>query len=147
MRIVGDGGHALAVKAIPLNEFQENGTIVAIGDNATRKRVVEEECAGHSFTTLIHPFSWVADDVKIGEGTVIMAGAVIQPGVVIGKHVIVNTGATVDHGCQVGDYVHLAPGVHLCGNVRVGEGALVGVGNGIPPGVEIEPWTLVKCKS
>lgn len=147
MKIYGDGGHASVVRSIPLSEFQVDGSIVAIGNNYDRKRVVETEAKNDTFAILIHPFSFEADDVVIGEGTVIMAGAVVQPGCIIGKHVILNTGCTIDHGCVIGDYAHIAPGAHLCGDVRVGEGALMGVGSCAVPGAVIPPWSLVKAGS
>lgn len=147
MRFIGNGGHAKVIRSI-LDARQSHDawatyTIVAVGDNAARKRE-----AGYSkgpFAILVHPFSWVAPDVKIGEGTVIMAGAIVQAGVVIGDHVIVNTGVSIDHDCTIGDFAHIAPGAHLCGHVSVGAGALVGVGAVAVPEAVIEPWSLVKA--
>ena len=148
MKIYGASGHAAVVRSIPLNEFQsDDGSVVAIGHNKTRKRVAETEAAGDSFLTLVHPFSWVADDAQIGEGTVVMAGVVVQPRCVIGRHVILNTGCSVDHDCRIGDYAHIAPGVHLCGGVTVGEGALMGVCSCAVPEAKILAWSLVKAGS
>lgn len=143
--IYGDGGHAKVVKS-----FADGcgRSVVAVGDNASRKKEVErliEE--GWIFGSYIHPGAIVAKGVELGEGTVVMAGAVIQPGARIGRHCIINTGASVDHDCEIGDYVHIAPGAHLCGGVHVGEGSLVGVGVGIAPGARIPAWTLVKARS
>ena len=141
--IYGDGGHALVIKSF----YQGGGTIVAIGDNADRKKEAERlEKEGHWFGTAIHPKAYIAPGVEIGDGTVIMAGVVIQPGAKIGRHTIINTGATLDHHCVIEDYVHIAPGAHLCGNVKVGEGTLVGVGVPIAPGAVIPCWSLVKTK-
>ena len=133
--MIGNGGHASVIKS-----FAPLANVVAIGDNAARKR---EARNGRAWDTPIHRHAIVYTK-NIGEGTVIMAGAVIQPHVKIGKHVIINTGATVDHDCVIEDYAHIAPGAHLCGRVHVGEGALVGVGVGIEPGVKIPAWSIVK---
>lgn len=135
--MIGDGGHASVIKS-----FKPHAEVVAIGDNATRKRIVDE--GFHTNDAAIHPSAIVVGYVHIGGGTVIMAGAIVQPNVKIGRHVIINTGATVDHDCVIGDYAHIAPGAHLCGGVQVGEGALVGVGVGIEPGAIIPPWSIVK---
>lgn len=147
MKIIGSGGHALVVrelnKALPV-QWNDSWIIVAVGDNASRKREVEA-LENSKFPILIHPKAWASPSATIGEGTVIMAGAVVQAEALIGKHVIVNTGATVDHDAIVGDYAHIAPGAHLCGNVHVGEGALVGVGVGVAPNTKIPAWSLVKA--
>ena len=133
--MIGDGGHASVIKS-----FAALANVIAIGDNATRKRMANDMRA---WDTPIHRHAIVYTK-NIGEGTVIMAGAIIQPHVKIGRHVIINTGATVDHDCIIEDYAHIAPGAHLCGNVRIGEGALIGVGVGIEPCVTIPAWSVVK---
>ena len=146
MRIIGDGGHARVIRDLiaPSNP-PDKYAVIAVGDNAIRKRLAEEH-EDLQFIALVHPRAYVAGPNRIGDGTVVMAGAVIQAGAVIGKHCIINTGATVDHDCVIGDYVHIAPGAHLCGHVEVGEGALVGVGVGIAPMCKIPAWTLVKAR-
>lgn len=140
MKIIGDGGHAAVIKSLP----PKDGTIIAVGDNAARKREAEAR-PNETFPVLIHPDASVNNPTYIGEGTVIMAGAVVQPHATIGRHVIINTGATVDHHCVIGDYAHIGPGTHLAGNVTVGEGALMGVGSCAVPGAIIPAWSLVKA--
>jgi len=146
MPIIGNGGHAAVVRELQeaLSSEFDHLPIVAIGDNASRKQVVEAS-ASMRFDILIHPRAWVSPSATIGEGTVVMAGAIVQTGAVIGKHVILNTNSVVDHHCRIGDYAHIAPGAHLCGNVTVGEGALVGVGVGVGPNTTIPEWSLVKA--
>lgn len=141
--IIGNGGHAKVIKSFHQDWIY--GSIIAVGDNAARKKEAEA-CKGIPFGVAIHPSAIVFSDVVIGEGTVIMAGVIVQPGARIGKHVILNTGATIDHGCVIEDFAHIAPGVNLCGDVKVGEGSLVGVGVAIAPGAVIPPWTLVKAR-
>ena len=144
---IGEGGHASVLREIPegrvFNRISE--WIVAIGDNADRKREAEHNELNYGI--LIHPSAIISPSAKIGSGTVIMAGVVVQAHARIGKHVILNTGCTVDHDCIIGDYVHIAPGAHLCGNVEIGEGTLVGVGVGIAPGCKIPAWSLVKARA
>ena len=137
--MIGDGGHAAVIKT-----FAPDANVLAIGDNATRKRLVDE--GFYTVEAAIHPSAIVAPYVPIGVGTVVMAGVIVQTGARIGRHVILNTGCTIDHDCVLEDYVHIAPGAHLCGNVHVGEGTLVGVGVGIAPNTTIPPWSLVKAR-
>lgn len=115
--------------------------IVSIGDNKTRKIIVEKLSC--SFGIAIHPSAIIPPSAKIGEGTVIMPGAIINADAVIGKHCIINTGASVDHECVIGDYCHIAPHATLCGQVHVGEGTLVGVGASVIPCITIGKWCTI----
>lgn len=102
---------------------------VAIGNGTVRRKIqtmLEEN--GAPIATLIHPNATVAQDVKIGQGTAVMAGAVINPGAVIGCGNIVNTCASVDHDCRVGDYLHIAVGARICGTVTLEDDSWIGAG-------------------
>ena len=111
---------------------------VAIGDNASRERVLGVFIsAGARVPTLVHPDAVVGTNVSIGSGTVVMAGAVINCGSRIGMGCIVNTGATVDHDNLIHDYVHISPGVHIAGTVTVGRRSWIGIGAAICNNVSI----------
>ncbi len=71
----------------------------------------------------------MAEDVKIGEGTVVMAGAVVNPGAIIGKGCIINTCSSIDHDCKIGDFVHVSIGAHLAGAVKVHSRTWIGAGD------------------
>lgn len=117
--------------------------IVAIGNNAARKQIVENlSQRGHQFATAIHPSAQVSEHVNIGAGTVIMANSVVSVNSFIGQHSIVNTAAAVDHDCQVGDYVHIAPACTLCGGVSISEGAFLGVGTKVIPYTKVGQWSV-----
>lgn len=120
--------------------------IVSIGDNATRKKIVEKIDNRH-YGIAVHPFASVSAKCRIEEGTVVMAGVCINSDSVIGKHCIVNTNASVDHDCRIADFVHISPGSVLCGNVNVGEGTLIGAGSVVIPGVKIGRWCTIGAGS
>lgn len=94
--------------------------IIGIGNNKVRK-IISNKYSNLKWYTAIHPNAVIANEVKIGEGTVIMAGTVINIGTKIGKHCIVNTSSSLDHDNVLEDYVHVSPGSHLAGTVRIGE--------------------------
>lgn len=119
--------------------------IVSIGDNKTRKRIVDSLSV--EFGGVIHPSAIVSPLSDVEEGTVVMQGAIIQSCAVIGKHCIINTAASVDHDCKVGDFVHISPKATLCGNVEVGEGAWIGAGAIVIPGVKIGKWCVIGAGS
>ena len=119
-----------AVKEIP--DKCDISAVIAIGDNAVRKRIAES-FRNICWATLVHPHSWVHSSVKIEEGSVVFAGAVIQPDTHVGKHTIINTSASVDHDCRIGDFCHIAPGCHLAGGVAVGDNTFIGIGTVVIP--------------
>lgn len=98
---------------------------VAIGNAEIRQKIQEQL---GNIATLIHPDAVIADDVKIGAGSVVMAGTVINSGAIIGRGCVINTGSSVDHDCILGDYVHISVGAHLAGAVEVRERTWVGIG-------------------
>ena len=114
----------------------EGELFIAIGEAATRKRLMDRE-EGRRFPILIHPGAIVARDVDIGEGTVLMAGAVVNPSARLGRGVIVNTAASIDHDCDVGDFCHVSVGAHLCGMVNVGEATWIGAGAIVKNNIDI----------
>lgn len=117
---------------------------VAIGDNATRRRVAERFAGrGCRLLTIVHSASSVSRYAQIADGAFVAAKAVVGPGVVVGKGAIVNHGAVIDHDCAVAPWAHIAPNATLGGEVKVGEGALVGAGAVVLPGLEIEEWATV----
>jgi UDP-perosamine 4-acetyltransferase len=120
----------------------------SVGAPHRRKRLFEEfKAKGYFFATVVHTSAIIASQVKIGEGSQIMAGAVIQPGCIIGLNAIVNTNASIDHDCQIDDHAHVAPGATLSGNVLVGRSSHVGVGATISQGVNIGKDSIVGAGS
>lgn len=115
--------------------------IIAIGNNAVRKRVVEKNA--FSYFTAFAPSATISAFAEIGEGTVVMPQAVINAGVKIGKHGIINSGSVVEHDCVLGDYVHISPKAALAGQVTVGEGTHIGIGASIIQGLHIGKWVTI----
>ena len=110
--------------------------IVTIGDCQSRRKIVEK-MGMREYMTVIHPKAVLADSVKLGLGTVVMAGVVMNPCATVGNHCIINTGAAIDHDCEIHDFVHIAPHCTLCGGVEVGEGTWVGAGTTVIQGIRI----------
>lgn len=109
---------------------------VAVG-NAKIRRMFMDRNSDRLQPVLIHPRAVIAEDVKIGAGSVVMAGAVINSGAVIGKGVIINTCSSVDHDCEIADYVHISIGSHIAGTVKIGERTWVGAGATVSNNINI----------
>ena len=119
-------------KLLDINE----DIFIAIGNSKARKNLMERYSNKH-IVTLIHPDAIIANNVKIGIGTVIMAGAIINPSTKISNGVIINTSSSVDHDCVVGEYSHIAVGAHLAGTVNVGTCTWIGAGATVSNNINI----------
>ncbi len=104
------------------------GEVFAAVGNARIRKMLMERYADRVQPILIHPNAVIAEETKIGNGSVVMAGAVINPGTSIGKGCIINTCSSVDHDCQIADFVHVSVGSHIAGTVKIGEGTWIGAG-------------------
>lgn len=124
----------------------DNDVFVAIGNACIRKRIMEMN-PDKMFPVLIHPHAVIAEGVKIGKGTVIMAGAVVNIDSVIGEGCIINTTSSVDHDCVVRDYVHVAVGAHLCGTVKVDSETWIGAGATVSNNISICAGCMVGAGS
>lgn len=121
--------------------------LTAVGDNATRRRLVARaDAAGEGRTrwyTLRHPAAIVGADAAIGPGTLLAPGAVVTTRVRIGAHVIVNVRASISHDAVVGDFVNVNPGAVIAGNVRLDEACFVGAGSTLIERVQVGAGTIV----
>lgn len=115
-----------------------------VGETRQRLSIFDRFIAkGYVFPSLVHPAAVVAANVKVAEGSQIMAGVVVQTGSRIGRNVILNTRTSIDHDCILDDHVHVAPGAVLSGSVRVCRGAHVGAGAVIIQGIRVGEGALI----
>ena len=121
---------------------------LAIGDNMLRqKKYALLKKLGFETPPLIHPSALLADDVTIGEGTVVCMGATAGAEVEMGKGVILNTGCLVDHESWIGDFVHLAPRVTVAGRTRIESNVFVGINSCIADKLHIGKRAVVGAGS
>ncbi len=135
-------------EAIVACRDQGSEVVVAVGANATRKRIFETlRTAAVPIATILHARAIVASSAVVGEGTVVFAGVVVNPETHVGCNVILNTSSSVDHDNRIGHHAHLSPGVRTGGTVTVGEGTHVGIGASIRNNIEIGAWSVVGAGS
>lgn len=123
-----DSKDVASINDIPVFPYHENiqkdaKVIIGIGNNEVRRNI--SQYIIHNFGIVIHPQATIANDVVIGEGSVILAGAVIQSGTTIGKHVIVNANVTIDHDVVVGDFCNIYPNSYIGGGAKIGTGVII----------------------
>lgn len=129
-----------------IEDFGVDCGIVAVGDNYRRSMIhqkIASLCPSFRFGTAIHPNACLAEDVTIGEGSVVMAGAVINSGSRIGRSCILNTNCSLDHDSVMEDCSSFAPGVTGGGNVNVGTCSAIGIGATVKHGVRIGEHAVV----
>ena len=114
---------------------EETEFIIGIGNNYTRKKIAD--MYDLKYYTAIHPNAIISIDVKIYEGTTIMAGTCINAGAIIGKHCIINTGAIIEHDNNIKDYVHISPNAALAGTVKIGQLTQIGIGATVKNNINI----------
>jgi UDP-perosamine 4-acetyltransferase len=117
------------------------GGIRAFG---VRRRLFEAAMqAGLEPGLLRHPSSVVAESVKLGAGSQVLAGAIVNACAEIGENVILNSGSIVEHDCVLGSDVHIAPRACLAGGVRVGRQVHIGAGATICENLRIGDRAIV----
>lgn len=124
--------------------------VIAIGDNWKRGELVKKilkKQPDFKFCSAIHPSAQIGSDVKIGDGTVIMAKAVVNSGSEIGQHCIINTKASVDHDCKLKDFSSIAPGATLGGNVNLGTYSAISLGASVIQGISIGDHSVIGAGS
>jgi acetyltransferase EpsM len=145
--IVDDNPIHSKISNIPVvntKEFMINSEhrfIVSIGNNFTRKKIVNQNC--FQFYNAVDASAIVSKFACIDDGTVVMPNAVINSGVKIGKHCIINSASVIEHDCMLADYVHISPNAALAGSVSVGEGTHIGIGACVIQGIKIGKWTII----
>ncbi|SDF21591.1 sugar O-acyltransferase, sialic acid O-acetyltransferase NeuD family [Pricia antarctica] len=130
--------------------FNIYGGIVAIGDNWTRKSVVDrisEIVPNFNFITSIHPSAIIGKDVQIGMGTIIMPGAIVNANSEVRGFCILNTNASLGHDGVMDDFSSMASGVRAGGNFHLGKYSVVCMGVIIIENVRIKEQTVIGAGS
>lgn len=138
-------GKKVLGKISDIDKYNDSYVIFGIGSNRVRKMISERY--NLKWYTAIHPSAVIANDIKIGEGTVVMPGVVINPGTRIGKHCIINTSSSLDHDNDIGDFVHISPGAHLAGTVVVKENCWICTGVSIINNITINRNNVIGAGS
>lgn len=98
---------------------------------------------GYHLPVIVDQTAIVAEDVSIGEGSVVGKGCIINSDCIIGKMTIVNTGAVIEHECWLGDFSHVSVSSVLCGNVKVGKHTFIGANASVKQCVSIGDNSII----
>jgi UDP-N-acetylbacillosamine N-acetyltransferase len=119
-----------------------------IGDNKVRKKLFKKvEEKGFSIVSLVHPSAYIAQDVIIKKGAVIMANVVINRKSIIGKGVILNSSSVIEHENYIDDFVHISPNVSLAGDVTIKSTTHIGIGSSVIQSITIGQNSIIGAGS
>lgn len=129
----------MGIDVIPQSSFDPlmYNVVVAIGDPASRKSVVDSLPENTTYMSIIHPSAVISEWVEIGEGCVITAGTILTCNIKIGKHAHLNLHTTIGHDCTMGDYFTTAPATNISGNCHFGDVVYFGTNSAIRQGISI----------
>ena len=146
-------GYPVFGKVSDAKEFLQKGyyfinTILRIDGQQERIQLFESlDIPENRLASFIHPLSYIAPNVSLGFGTVVMPNVSISSGTRFGNSCIIMVGATIGHDNEIGAYCHFAAqacvgaytkiseGVHIGlnattrENIRIGKNATLGMGS------------------
>jgi len=123
---------------------EEIKCVCAIGDTATRKKVVDKiSKGGGQYCQAIHPTVITSETVELGEDVIICAGTILTVNISIGDHCIVNLNCTIGHDAVIEKFCTLNPTASINGHDHLEEGVYIGSGATLIEGVRVGKWTTV----
>ncbi len=119
-------------------------TILRIDGNKERIKLIESlAIPDDRFATFVHPMSYVAPNVTLEPGTVVMPHATVSANTTVGKNSLVMVGATILHDTLVGRYCHLAAQSCLGAHLEIGEGVHIGLNSTVREHISIGAFATV----
>jgi len=85
------------------------------------------EIPDERLATFVHPKSYIAPNVELDPGCVVMPNASISPGVKLGRGCLVMVNAVIGHNNQIGDYCHFAAQSCIGSYTRIAKGVHIGL--------------------
>lgn len=119
-------------------------TIGKIGFQEERITLLESlNIPDERYVTFVHPSAYVAPNVQLGVGNIIMPHVCIAPGAKLGKCCRVMIGAIVGHNSNSGDYCFFAAGSVTGAYTTLGKGVFVSLHATIREFLKIDDYATV----
>lgn len=126
---------------------KNNNIFIAIGDNSIREKFFFKYKRNFNLINLIHPSSYVAENVKIGSANFIGPKAIVNSASNIKSNCIINSGSIIEHECKIMNSVHVGPGSIVCGRVVVEKNCFIGAGSRIIQNIVIKQNSTIGAGS
>ncbi|MCX6641474.1 MAG: NeuD/PglB/VioB family sugar acetyltransferase [bacterium] len=119
-------------------------TIFRIDGQDQRLALLESlKIPDEKLATFVHPKAYVAPNVKLGPGCVVMPNASISSGATLGKGCLVMVNATIGHNDQIGNCCHIAAQACISSFVTLGKGVHVGLNATIRENLTLGDYSAV----
>jgi sugar O-acyltransferase (sialic acid O-acetyltransferase NeuD family) len=128
-----------------INSFKPQSSHYFFGFVDGNKNQFLESLKKHEivFSNIIHPRSYVAKNILLGQGNFIGAGSVIGPLVKMGDFNIINRLVSIGHHVLIGHYNHIGPGATISGKCRIGNKNFFGAGSISSDGITVKDNIIV----
>ncbi|SDE46237.1 sugar O-acyltransferase, sialic acid O-acetyltransferase NeuD family [Pricia antarctica] len=133
-----------------MDTFGIEGAIVAIGNNFTRKCMVDKVkniAPSLCFISAIHPSAIIGKNVKIGAGSVIMPGAVVNANSKVGEFCIINTNSSLGHDGTMERFSSISSGARTGGNLKLGQFSAISLGANVIEYISIGEHSIIGAGS
>ena len=85
---------------------------------------------GFNLPAIISKKSYVSNNnVRIGNGTIVMHNVIVNSHSTIKDNCIINTGSIIEHDCYIDSHTHIGPGSILNGGAKLGKQIFIGSGS------------------
>lgn len=124
-----------------LDQIECSSALIAIGQikspSPRMKLFAAAQGMGFDLPAIISPHAYVAPNVELSAGSIVMHFAMINASTSIGSNVIINSATVVEHGVNIGNHCHIAPRATVLGDASIGNGCFIGAGAVIMQNVTI----------
>ena len=128
-----------------LKNYSNISVVIAFADPVSKLKMYEmlKDNNHTEFPSIIHPRSWIAENVSIGMGSIIYPGVSINVNGKIGRFVTINMNSAIGHDTIIDSHVTIAPNVGIGGNVKINDKCNIGIGASIIQGITIGRNTII----
>jgi UDP-N-acetylbacillosamine N-acetyltransferase len=102
---------------------------------------------GYDMPNLVHPKAYIARDVQLGTGNIIMNNVSIDHFSVIGDGNVFWPGSIISHDCKIDRNNFFSPSATVCGFCRIGSRNFIGAGTIIVDNVKVSSGNFIKAGS
>ena len=99
------------------------------------------------FPTIISPISYISENSRIDEGSIVMHNALINSHCNVGANCIINSKALIEHDVTLGPHSHVSTAAVVNGSAVIGKGCFIGSNATIGEGVHIGDHCIVSAGS
>jgi sugar O-acyltransferase (sialic acid O-acetyltransferase NeuD family) len=93
--------------------------------------------------TFVHPTAYVAHNVELSPGCIIMPNVSITSKTKLGKSCCVRPGATIGHNNDIGDHTSIIAGASIGSCIKIGKGGFIGLKSCVREYTRIGQYSMV----